>query len=95
MSFTVTLPEFGVDIEVPRGRTVLDAALDEGLDYPFFCRGGTCGTCKSRLVSGEVELKAYAGFALTPAERASGLILACRALPQTDCEIVTCDAEAR
>ena len=93
MAFTVKLPQFGIEIDVPRGMTVLEAALDEDLDYPFFCRGGTCGKCKSRLVSGTVDMKPYAGFVLTEAERESGLILACRALPLSDCEIVALDDE--
>ena len=87
MAFTVKLPQYDLEIEVPRGMTILDAALDEDLDWPFFCRGGTCGKCKSVLVSGEVDLKPYAGFALTEAELASGLILACRALPLSDCVV--------
>lgn len=94
MAYRVKLPQFGIEIDVPRGMTILDAALEEDLDYPFFCRGGTCGRCKSVLVSGTVDMKPYAGFALPEAEAAAGLILACRALPQSDCEVTFLDAPA-
>lgn len=69
----------GRTIEVPDGRTLLDAALDHGIAYPHGCRSGRCGSCKSRLVSGEVDLLPHTPFALSPGEREQGFILACRA----------------
>lgn len=71
-------------IEVPDGKTVLECALDSGIDYPHGCRSGRCGSCKSRLIYGEVELLKHTEFALSAEERERGLILACRALPQTN-----------
>lgn len=91
MPHTVKIRDFAIEILVPDGDSILEAALDEGLDYPFFCKGGTCGQCKSRLFSGRVELRPYAHFALTDAERAAGLILACRAEPESDCDIALGD----
>src|SRR2546429_9989133 len=38
-----------------RGELLLDAALSNGIDLPYDCRGGHCGTCCVRLVSGEVR----------------------------------------
>ena len=38
-----------------RGELLLDAALSNGIDLPFDCRAGHCGTCCVRLVSGEVR----------------------------------------
>jgi CDP-4-dehydro-6-deoxyglucose reductase/ferredoxin-NAD(P)+ reductase (naphthalene dioxygenase ferredoxin-specific) len=64
--------------------TILAAALDAGVPYPHDCRTGTCGTCKSRLLDGRVDMLPYAPEALNPAEAASGLILACRARARTD-----------
>src|SRR5262245_46323121 len=37
-----------------RGEVLLDAALNNGIDLPYDCRAGHCGTCCVRLVSGEV-----------------------------------------
>lgn len=72
------------NLEVPDGQTILDVALTAGIPYPHGCRSGRCGSCKSRLIEGEVELLPHSRFALTEQEKADGLILACRALPQTD-----------
>lgn len=77
----------GRTIDVPAGSTILEAALEAGIDYPFGCQSGNCGACKSRLLRGEVTMAGYSDFALGNDERARGLILACRAVPQTDGEV--------
>jgi CDP-4-dehydro-6-deoxyglucose reductase/ferredoxin-NAD(P)+ reductase (naphthalene dioxygenase ferredoxin-specific) len=78
----VTLLNIGRTINVPAGETILSAALAEGIHYPHGCKSGRCGNCKSRIAGGKVELLDHSRFALPPAERDSGLILACRAVPQ-------------
>src|SRR5262249_39063129 len=75
-------------LDCPTSKTILDAALDAGLDYPFGCQSGTCGACRTRLVSGEVEMSDYSEFALSEEESDGGLILACRSTPTTDCAIM-------
>jgi ferredoxin-NAD(P)+ reductase (naphthalene dioxygenase ferredoxin-specific) len=67
--------------------TILAAALDAGIPYPHDCRSGTCGTCKSRLLRGRVDLLPHAPEALDEREVAEGLILACRALASTDAAV--------
>lgn len=74
-------------IAVPEGVTILEAALADGIAYPHGCRSGRCGACKSRLVSGEVDLLDHSRFALSDEEKAQGLILACRAIPATDASV--------
>lgn len=65
-------------------QTILEAALAADLPYPYGCRGGNCGTCKARLLEGQVDSDEYAPEALSEAEAAAGLILACRARPRSD-----------
>lgn len=90
---TVTLPQIQRRVPVPEGGTVLDAALRAGAPFPHGCRSGRCGSCKSELLSGEVEMLQHSPFALTEAERASGQILACRAVPKTDVTVAWLDDE--
>ncbi|WP_048646307.1 2Fe-2S iron-sulfur cluster-binding protein [Nitratireductor soli] len=80
----VDIRQSRTSLEVQDGQTILDAALAAGIPYPHGCRSGRCGSCKSRLIEGKVELLQHSRFALTDEEKADGLILACRALPQTD-----------
>jgi len=61
---------------------VLDAALEAGIKILFNCREGFCGTCKSRLVSGEVDMKHNGG--IRPKEIAAGKFLPCCSKPLSD-----------
>jgi ferredoxin-NADP reductase/DMSO/TMAO reductase YedYZ heme-binding membrane subunit len=67
----------GKTAELPSGLTVLEAAEDAGVEIPYECRSGICGQCKTRLISGRVAMDVQ--DALTPADKAKGLILACQA----------------
>ncbi|MGD9881478.1 MAG: 2Fe-2S iron-sulfur cluster-binding protein [Reyranella sp.] len=87
MSFKIRIIQADRVIAAPRGVTIMAAALDAGIDYPFGCQSGNCGACKSRLVRGKVMMNEYSEFALSNEEKAHGLILACRAVPLTDCEV--------
>jgi CDP-4-dehydro-6-deoxyglucose reductase/ferredoxin-NAD(P)+ reductase (naphthalene dioxygenase ferredoxin-specific) len=93
MAFTVKVRQFDEDLAVDMGQTILEAALARDLAYPHGCRSGNCGACKSELLAGEVEMSPYSEFALTEQEKASGLILACRAVPWSDCEVKFLDAD--
>lgn len=79
--------------EISMGRTILETVLAAGIDYPHGCRAGNCGACKSHLISGQVEMSPYSEFALSEEEKARGLILACRAVAWSDCEIQPVAAE--
>ncbi|HZH26515.1 MAG TPA: 2Fe-2S iron-sulfur cluster-binding protein [Azospirillaceae bacterium] len=68
-------------------QTILDAALAAGVPYPHGCRTGECGACKSRLLAGEVDMRAYDRTALSDAERRDGLVLVCRAYPRSDVQV--------
>ena len=94
MEFTVHIRPVNRSIYVEAGSTILDAALVHGIDYPHGCRSGNCGACKSRLHSGDdVEHSPYSPFALSAYEYADGLILACRAVPWSDCEVSWCELD--
>lgn len=77
----------GKEIIVDEGNTILESALDQGIDFPHGCRTGNCGACKSEKISGDIEMSPYSEFALEKEEEKQGLILACRAVPWSDCEI--------
>lgn len=64
--------------------TVLDAALRQGLAFPYGCRNGFCGSCKGQLVSGDVTYGEELPGALSEEDVAEGVLLCCQARPLTD-----------
>lgn len=80
---TVNLDGRTTRIEMPsREETILDATLRSRPDAPYSCTGGVCGTCRARVVSGEVRMDR--NYALEPDEVAAGVVLACQSHPVTD-----------
>jgi ring-1,2-phenylacetyl-CoA epoxidase subunit PaaE len=64
------------------GVPVLEAALEVRADAPFACKGGVCGTCRAKLVEGEVAMDT--NYALEPEEIAAGYVLTCQSHPLTE-----------
>lgn len=53
--FRVKLGRSGKTVHVPAHRTTLSAIRDQVPDVPYSCQQGFCGTCKTRVLAGEVE----------------------------------------
>lgn len=80
---TVVLDGRSQTFTLPRdGEVVLDAVLRVRADAPYACKNAVCGTCRARVVEGEVEMDA--NYALEPEELARGFVLTCQAHPVTD-----------
>jgi benzoate/toluate 1,2-dioxygenase reductase component len=65
-------------------QTVMDAAYRSKINIPVDCSDGACGTCKSYLESGQVEMDDYVEDALAPDEEAAGYVLTCSMNPKSD-----------
>jgi len=87
MAYRVVVKPSGKVIAVEQGQTILEAALAAGFNWPFGCARGMCGTCKARLLAGEVDMGETSSFALFDDERAEGFILTCSSRPTSDVEI--------
>jgi len=83
MSFTITNQKTGSQFVAEADEPILDAALRQGIVFPYSCRGGTCGSCKAQLVSGEVQYENQPR-AITEEERQAGKALLCQARAGTD-----------
>jgi ring-1,2-phenylacetyl-CoA epoxidase subunit PaaE len=82
---------FEFDLSLLSDTTILDAALKQGADLPFACKGGVCCTCKARLLEGEVEMDVHWG--LEEEEIKQGYILTCQSHPKTDKVVVDFDVK--
>ena len=70
--------------------SILENARAAGLPAPFACKAGVCATCRAKLVSGEVTMKA--NYGLSDEEVAQGYVLTCQAVPLTDDVVLDYDA---
>lgn len=65
--FELELARSGKCLRVPAGRSILDIVTEAGLDIPTSCREGICGSCETRIISGEAD---HRDAVLTPQEQA-------------------------
>ncbi len=80
---------FDFDLGLNSDTSLLDAALQQGADLPFACKGGVCCTCKAKLVEGEVSMDVHWG--LEEEEVEQGFILTCQSHPKTEKVVVDFD----
>lgn len=80
----VTIQNIGHQFQVRPSQTVLEAAIEAGINLPYGCRNGACGACKGKVISGKVMHDDYQGSAMTDAELAAGQALFCCARPLED-----------
>ena len=89
-SISVKLDGVLFDFELSnQGQSILDAALAQGADLPFACKGGVCCTCRAKLVEGEVEMDV--NYGLEEDEIQQGFILTCQSHPRTPKVVVDFD----
>lgn len=78
------------DFDLPfNSASILDAALQQGADLPYACKGGVCTTCKAKLLEGKVDMDV--NYGLEPEEVADGFILTCQSHPRTEKVVVDFD----
>jgi vanillate O-demethylase ferredoxin subunit len=71
-SFSVRLERSGAEFVVPADKSILEVLEENGIEVPFSCREGLCGTCVTPVCSGEPDHRDYV---LTDEERASGKLM--------------------
>jgi len=87
MPHQVTIQPSGHQFIVEEDETILEAALRQGFSLPYGCRNGACGSCKGKVLSGELDYGTHSATALKDEEKAQGRALFCRARPLTDLTI--------
>ena len=89
---TVKLDGRSFDFDLAyKSDAILDAALAQGADLPYACKGGVCATCRAKLVEGEVHMDM--NYALEEDEVKQGFILTCQSHPLSDRVVVDFDVK--
>lgn len=87
MTFQVTVTPSGRQFSCDTDETILSAALRAGVGLPYGCKNGACGSCKGKMIAGQVEHGGHQQKALSESEEAQGMSLFCCAKPQSDITI--------
>ena len=77
MTAHVQIKPSGHEFFVDGNDTLLEAALRAGLALDYGCSIGSCGECKARIVSGQVQRTRHSDYPLTAAEKNAGVVLMC------------------
>ena len=84
MSYQVTLKTSGKQFTVNPDENLLEAALRQGINLPYGCKNGACGSCKGKVLEGQVTHGQHSENALSKADETAGGILFCCSHPQSD-----------
>ena len=74
---TIVVDDEETTLQMPKNKTVLEIALDNGLDVPYSCQGGICSSCVARIIEGKAEMEKNS--ILVDSEIEEGLVLTCQA----------------
>jgi len=84
MSYQVTIKASGKQFEVNADENVLEAALRHNIQLPYGCKNGACGSCKGKILEGQVSHGQHSASALSPTDEAAGSALFCCCHPQSN-----------
>jgi CDP-4-dehydro-6-deoxyglucose reductase len=85
----ISLSKSNRSFSVAPDQSLLDAALGASLNLPHSCKGGNCGSCRARLLQGEIDYPNGRPLGLSEAEAAEGFVLMCQARARSDLIIET------
>jgi CDP-4-dehydro-6-deoxyglucose reductase, E3 len=84
MTFTISVQPSGRSFEAQPDETMLAAGIRQGVGLPYGCKDGACGSCKCKLVSGQVTHGPHQAKALSAEEEAAGYVLTCCGVAHSD-----------
>lgn len=82
--YQVQLKTSGKTFSVEADETVLEAALRQGINLPYGCKNGACGSCKGKCIEGKIHHGDHSQSALSASDETAGSTLLCCAHPQSD-----------
>jgi CDP-4-dehydro-6-deoxyglucose reductase, E3 len=80
----ISLSKSNTAFAIAPDQSLLDAALSASLNLPHSCKGGNCGSCRARLLQGEIYYPNGPPLGLSEAEAAEGFVLMCQARARSD-----------
>lgn len=94
MSYRIVVSDTDLAFSAEADESILEAGLRQGINLPYGCRNGACGSCKTQLASGQVDHDGSDPLTLPESERALGMALLCCARAQSDIVLVSKEVQA-
>ncbi len=94
MTYQVTVSPSGHTFPIEEEELVLDAALNQGISFPYGCRSGVCGTCFGKVLSGEIFYPDGIPMGISEDDHEKGEALFCQAVAKSDLHIEVAEIEA-
>lgn len=83
-TYKITVQPSGHEFRAETNETILEAALNQGCMLPYSCRGGTCGSCIGKVLTGDFTYTGQTPPGISELEQRQGKALLCQALARTD-----------
>lgn len=84
MSYRITVQSSGHSFDIEENEFILDAALRQGVSFPYGCRSGSCGTCLGKVISGEIEYPDGLPLTVMEHEHEQGKAVFCVSVAKSD-----------
>ena len=84
MTFKITLKASGHTFEAEENEFILNAALRQGISFPYGCRTGSCGTCLGQVISGDIEYPDGLPLTVMEHEHKKGKAVFCVSVAKSD-----------
>jgi CDP-4-dehydro-6-deoxyglucose reductase len=84
LSYQITVKTSGKQFIVEADESILEAAIRQGINLPYGCKNGACGSCKGKLIEGKLTHGQHSSNALSSEEEKLGSALFCCAHPESD-----------
>jgi|TARA_B100000287_G_scaffold56107_1_gene49291 ferredoxin len=86
-SYKVSIANNQENFIVEYGETLLSAALRNGINWPKKCQVGSCGTCRCKIISGNIRPEIDFAYVLEADEINDGFALACQTTLKSDVSV--------
>ncbi len=93
MSYQVQIKPSGHTLTVEKNEHILDAALRQGIAFPYGCQSGVCGTCLGKVLKGDISYPDDLPIGLSEEDHAEGSALFCQAVAESNLVIEVAEIE--
>ena len=74
----IKIPKYNLNYEIQNNKNIIDASLDKNIKLAYSCKSGICGTCKAKVVSGEINKNNKVNHILNDSEKENNIVLLCQ-----------------